>query len=54
MNTYTLIITWNIPFCNYRWNEEHTMDSYAAAQKQVDAVKTSSLFISAFIKKNSK
>ena len=52
MNTYTLIITWEIGFCNYRWDEEHTASSYAAAMKTVDAIKCSSSFISATIKKN--
>jgi len=52
MNTYTLIITWNVPFYGRREAVYTHFKSYAAAMKIVDGCKTSQSFISAFIKKN--
>ena len=53
MNTYTLIITWNVACpIDHILTSKHICDSYAATMKMVDSYKTNDRFISAFIKKN--
>ena len=53
MNTYTLIITWNVACpIDYNLTSKHICGSYDTAMKVVDSYKTSDRFVSAFIKKN--
>jgi hypothetical protein len=51
MRTYTVIVTWNVPFFG-RQEDVAAFNTFKAAQAFIDACKTSASFVSAMTKKD--